>query len=316
MNGGHPAGGRVIHTGQAIVDLVLRIPAMPEPGGDVFARAHELAAGGGFNVMAAAARDRGDVVYAGAHGTGPFADLVRAALAEEGIAVPSEAVPDLDTGFCVAAVDDDAERTFLSTLGAEGLVTAGHYDAAGAGPGDVVYVSGYSLLHERSRALLATWLPTLAEGTVVVVDPAPVIADVPDDVLEAAVGRADVWTTNEREARIVAGRRGLDPEAPTDVLAAALRDALGCDVVLRAGSDGAHLAAEGTVRHVAGYPVVEVDTNGAGDAHSGVLCAVLARGAGLAEAVRRANAAAAVAVTRYGPATSPRADELDAMLSD
>ena len=29
--------GRVIHTGQVVIDLVLRVEALPEPGADVFA---------------------------------------------------------------------------------------------------------------------------------------------------------------------------------------------------------------------------------------------------------------------------------------
>ena len=48
--------GRVIHTGQVVIDLTLRIEAIPEPGGDVFADESSLAVGGGFNVLAAARR--------------------------------------------------------------------------------------------------------------------------------------------------------------------------------------------------------------------------------------------------------------------
>jgi len=67
--------------------------------------------------------------------------------------------------------------------------------------------------------------------------------------------------------------------------------------------------------HVPGFAVEAVDTNGAGDTHTGVFLAALASGAGPAEAVRRANAAAALSVTRRGPATGPTAAELDAFLS-
>ena len=51
---------------------------------------------------------------------------------------------------------------------------------------------------------------------------------------------------------------------------------------------------------------------GAGDA---VFLAALASGAGPAEAVRRANAAAALSVTRGGPATGPTAAELAEFLA-
>ena len=81
---------------------MLDVPALPRRGGDVLARGSQLTPGGGFNVMAAAARQGLPVAYAGAHGSGPFADLARAGLAAEGIEVLQPARPDTDTGFVVA----------------------------------------------------------------------------------------------------------------------------------------------------------------------------------------------------------------------
>jgi sugar/nucleoside kinase (ribokinase family) len=51
--------------------------------------------------------------------------------------------------------------------------------------------------------------------------------------------------------------------------------------------------------------VEAVDTNGAGDTHCGVFAAELLLGNNLETAALRANAAAAISVTRYGPATAP-----------
>ena len=64
-----------------------------------------------------------------------------------------------------------------------------------------------------------------------------------------------------------------------------------------------------------GFPVDAVDTNGAGDTHAGVFIAALAHGADPLEAARRANAAAALSVTRPGPATAPTAAELAEFLA-
>jgi sugar/nucleoside kinase (ribokinase family) len=50
------ASGRLLHTGNAVVDVVLEIPGLPGRGGDVLATSTSTTAGGGFNVMAAAAR--------------------------------------------------------------------------------------------------------------------------------------------------------------------------------------------------------------------------------------------------------------------
>jgi sugar/nucleoside kinase (ribokinase family) len=60
--------------------------------------------------------------------------------------------------------------------------------------------------------------------------------------------------------------------------------------------------------------IMAVDTTGAGDAHSGVFLAGLAAGLTVGDAARRANAAAALTVTRSGPATSPSRAELDQFL--
>ena len=112
---------RLVFAGEAIVDLLMWVPALPERGGDMLAESSSVQVGGGFNIMAAAARQGLPVVYAGGHGTGPWGDKVRAALAAEGITVLRPPDPDADTGFDVALVEAGGERTFVTSLGAESL---------------------------------------------------------------------------------------------------------------------------------------------------------------------------------------------------
>ncbi|OCA95471.1 hypothetical protein ACU21_04055 [Actinobaculum suis] len=412
----HKIAGRFINTGQAIVDVVMRVDRVPEPGGDVFASKHTLLAGGDFNVMAAGARAGASVVYAGSYGQGVYADIVLAALREENIEVLAAPVPDMDTGFCVALVDNQAERTFISTVGAEGVISPGQYALAAPGPQDVVYISGYSLVHEANRTELQRWLAAGISARVLF-DPAPVVAEVPELALTAVLARADIVTANAREAQILLTRLGAAPagaetaaaraalaeqtdpagaeEKPTEAVllgrARQLSVATGAAVVLRAGGAGvalalpekpgaaaSHLAdARGTAEatctagvtgaadatdaaDVAGavktigtakvptvpassfrgdgssfrrsrspfcgssspeqsraifvppLRVTAVDTNGAGDAHAGVLGAGLCRGESLGLACARAGVAAGIAVTREGPATSPQLEELNA----
>jgi sugar/nucleoside kinase (ribokinase family) len=92
-------------------------------------------------------------------------------------------------------------------------------------------------------------------------------------------------------------------------------------VLVRTGPDGCLLAGPAAgpgragVARVPGFPAAVVDTTGAGDTHTGVFLAALAAGADPAAAARRANAAAAISVTRPGPATAPTAAELDRFLA-
>src|SRR6476469_1848447 len=115
---------RLVGLASTVVDLVLHVDHLPEPGGDVLASASRTAVGGGLTALRAAAADGLAAVYAGGHGTGPFGDLVRAALADLGVLAALPATPDQDSGFCVVLVDRTGERTFATTVGAEGPRTA------------------------------------------------------------------------------------------------------------------------------------------------------------------------------------------------
>ena len=69
-----------------------------------------------------------DVVFAGQYGTGPFGDVVRQALEESGVTVVQPGLPDGDSGYCVALVDATTERTFVTSVGAEGQLTRADLD--------------------------------------------------------------------------------------------------------------------------------------------------------------------------------------------
>jgi ribokinase len=105
-----------------LIDVVLRVAAMPPRAGDIRALEQLITTGGGFNAMSAAARHHLRTEYAGRLGTGPFSDTAMASLEREGIGMPIEANKELDTGVCVVLVEPDGERTFVTAAGAEGTL--------------------------------------------------------------------------------------------------------------------------------------------------------------------------------------------------
>jgi ribokinase len=302
--------GRLIHTGQVVLDLVMRVKGLPPVGGDVFASHTDLQPGGGFNVMAAAARAGAEVVYAGGHGDGRFGDLARAALAAEGITAALPPTPGADTGICVVLVDGTGERTFVTGSGAESSVDATAVAAVPITAADVVYVSGYSLLVPDKAAVLLDRLENLG-GPTVLVDPGPLVGEIDIAAWSRLLERTSILSTNAREARILTGETDRW-EASAKL---ARRVPASAAVIVRDGAAGCLVTRDGTTTHVPGIPVEAVDTTGAGDAHCGVLAAELLRGADLTSAATRANAAAALAVTRPGPATSPTRGEVDLLLA-
>lgn len=279
--------GRLVHTGQVVVDQVMRVDHLPARGGDVLADSFQQTAGGGFNVMAAARRAGAAVLYAGSHGIGVHGDLIRTALAAEGIEVahpPAEP----DSGVCVVLVEQDGERTFVTSPDA-----LGHFAPVASSADDIVYVTGYSLLHDFDAVL--SWLSGV-RGTVLL-DPGPLSADISASTWDAVLPRVGILSCGAAEdSPLFAG-------VPVRIV--------------RDGSAGCRFfQGDGAGVRVPGFPVTAVDTNGAGDAHCGVLAAELLLGADLITAATRANAAAALSVTRRGPATSPSRVEVDAFLLD
>lgn len=308
---------RVIHTGQALVDVVVEVPDLPARGQNVMATSATDYAGGAVTVLVAAARFGAACVHAGAHGTGPHGDLVRAALAGEGIGVSAPPVPDRDTGICVVMVEPSAERTFVTTLGAERDISTGSLATSDPRAGDLVCVTGFSLALASTRDPLLAWLPTLDPDVVVVLDPGAAFADLADEVRAAMLAVTDVWSSNAEEAEGLLREVGRTP--PTDLaeLTTAVAPLLRGDAVaiVRDGPEGCAVHVAGATTYVPGYPQKPLDTNGAGDTHTGALLAEVAAGTPWVEGCRRANAAAAIKVTRRGPESAPTAAEVDAFLA-
>jgi sugar/nucleoside kinase (ribokinase family) len=301
---------RLVHVGAVIADVVLDVPRLPEHGGDVLATTSTITAGGGFNVLTAAARDGMDVLWAGLRGTGPFGDVVATGLAAEGIVAALDPLPDQDSGYCVVLVDATGERTFVTSFGAETRLDAERLDAVELRPDDLVYLSGYTLAVPSSASLVG-WVEALPASVRLVLDPASLVADLDPGLLDRVLRRTDLLSLNAREAHVLTGRD--DPAEASASLLGRIAD--GGAVVLRDGAAGTHVRDASGLRHHPAHPVEAVDTTGAGDAHTGVTMAAVGRGLGLDDAVRRANVAAALAVTRRGPATSPRASVIDAALA-
>lgn len=301
---------RLLHTGQVIVDLVMGLDTLPASGGDVLANSASFQVGGGFNVMAAARRNGLPVVYLGRHGDGRFGELARAAMQAEGVEMALAASAGKDTGLCVSLTEASTERTFISYLGAEGELSADDLAQIVPRIDDYVYVSGYSLLLEGKAQPLLDWLLALPREIVVVFDPGPLVKAPDSALMRALLPRIDIWTSNGPEALAFTGAADMSQALPM------LNQHLQALLVVRDGPNGCWVGRGAETEHVPGFKVQAVDSNGAGDAHAGVFIAGLAQGLKPVEAARRANAAAALAVTRWGPATSPGTAEVDALVTE
>ncbi len=309
-----PGPERLLSVGSILADIHIDVPHLPVRGGDVIGSAASVSVGGAFNVLAAASRDGLACAFAGRHGTGPYGARIRAELLREGIALLLASSPEGDSGFCLAMVEPDGERSFVTSPGVEARIGARRLASLALEPSDAVFVSGYDLCYPELGREIAGWVRSGAGDILLVLDPGPVAAEIPADILDTVLGRAGILTLNRREAGLVAGAsdpRGaaaaISPRLPAEAL-----------LILRDGAEGCFLCgrslAESPV-HVPAPSVRMLDSTGAGDTHTGVFVAALANGLDLVSAATRANAAAAISVTRRGPATAPTRRELDTFLT-
>jgi ribokinase len=174
-------------------------------------------------------------------------------------------------------------------------------DVPALGAGDTLLLQ----MEVEPRENAAAIARARAAGARVILNLAPAAALDP-----AALAALSLLVVNEPEAAWLAAALGCGASA------AALHAALGVEVCVTLGERGAEAAGRGGAPHAPAHAVTVVDTVGAGDAWCGVLAAALDRGLPLEAAMRRANAAAALACTRPGAAPAmPGADETEALLS-
>ena len=97
--------GRVVSTGNALVDVVATVSRLPDRGGDVLASGGRIeVGGGGYRAIVAARAAGAHAVFAGRIGTGPFGDLIRAALSALDVPAPLPPVPGADSGFVLTTI--------------------------------------------------------------------------------------------------------------------------------------------------------------------------------------------------------------------
>jgi sugar/nucleoside kinase (ribokinase family) len=284
-----------------LVDVVLKVAALPERAGDALASEQLIATGGGFNAMSAAARHDLFVVYAGRLGVGPFATLAEGSLESDAIATPVDRNEALDTGICVVLLEPDGERSFVTSPGAEATLRMRDLDLLGVRDGDYVLVSGYNVMYPVLDDLVISWLSHLSRDVTIVFDPATRMIDIPKANIEAMLDISAWLVCNANESSTLTGNTDVLESATT---LASSRDSL--NVLVRNGAKGCVVALSNSDAVVVeGFSATVVDTTGAGDVHNGVFVAELASGHGILEAARWANAAAAMAIGKLGGATCP-----------
>ena len=303
--------GRVVLMGQILVDLAVRGEALPSPGGDVWAIDEGMHVGGGFNALVAARRMGAEAVSLSPIGEGPNASLIEEALKREGIVDAGPRVPDCDNAMRTVLIARNGSCTIIATKGAEAMAPENVWAnyVCSLHPVDVLYIDGSLMDHPANRIAAENALRALPEGVRVVLDVSPTIG-IPNGLPSSAIISMNYEESQVLWTRIPEKERQFLSWTPADNAATTLASRLHRDVLVHKDANGAYFAPYAPsdalpTFHIPTPRIRAVDSNGAGDAHSGVLSACLTQGVSLKRALLLANCAGALASTAAGPATCP-----------
>lgn len=298
MAEGMTTPAKICVVGSSNIDLITRVPRLPRLGETMVGHSFHLGYGGkGANQAVMAAKLGARVTMVTKLGGDVFGNNTLENYQAHGIDTTFVLFdPAHASGVAPIFVDDHAQNFIVIVPGANDRLTPSDARAAAQA------IRSADVLVCQLEIPLETTLEAFRiakSGNVrTILNPAPA-ALLPDELLALT----DFCVPNETETELLTGasaRHLVEAEAAARTLLARGAQA----VVLTLGDRGALLVDENSAEHVPPVQVDAIDPTGAGDAFIGSLAVLLAEGLALREAVKRANAIAALSVTRIGTQVS------------
>ena len=282
------------------MDLVSRAPRAPRRGESIIGHSFSTFYGGkGANQAVMAARLGARVSIVTKLGRDVFGQDILRNYGSQGIEVSHICFDDAaSTGVASILVDDEAHNYLVVAPGANGTLSADDVRAArDAITSANTVVCQFEIPVET---VLEAFRIAKAAGVRTILNPAPAPSrPLPDELLTLT----DLCVPNETEAESLTGM----PVGAVSEAEAAARMLLTRGpqaVIITLGARGALYVSSTEMEHLPAPSVKAIDPTAAGDAFIGALAVFLGEGAGWRVAVERANAVAALSVTRMGAQSS------------
>lgn len=299
---------KILIISSANMDFVQRMHRLPDRGETVCetSSCSYVPGGKGANSAIAAARLGAHTVFCTCVGNDANGNALRSLYESEGIDVSYLCIDEkTPTGLASILVEEDGSNRIIVYPGANAKLTESRIKKAFACAPDAVYVQ----LEIPDDTVIAASRLAAKQGIPFFVDAGPARMNFPLSELEGV----EIFSPNETETRIFTGLLPSDESSRLAASRILFETAKPRYVVLKLGSDGAYVFDGTEGRMIPSYPVRVADTTAAGDTFTAALALFYLDGFEIDDAVRLANCAGAISVSRKGASTSiPSLDDVKA----
>jgi ribokinase len=289
---------RIVVIGSSNTDMVVKSDRLPVPGETVLGGVFMINQGGkGANQAVAIARLGGNVTFISKTGNDSFGKQSIEMFDEENINtdyILSD--PHHPSGVALIMVDTSGENCIVVASGANGTLSPHDIDKAR----NIIESADILLMQLEIPMETVEYAAKLAhrKGIKVILNPAPA-AFLSNELLECLYA----IVPNKTEAEMLSGVKVFDWDSARQ--AADIISAKGVsNVIITLGSKGSLIKEENSYYEVPVEKINAVDSTAAGDTFCGTLCVGLAEGFSILDAVKMANKASGISVTREGAQSS------------
>ena len=271
---------RILVVGSLNMDIVIETPCMPKAGETIAGKSiAQIPGGKGANQAFAAGKLGGNIAMMGAVGNDEKGEKLLESLKGVGVDISRiEVMNDIPTGQAFITVDDQGENAIIIMQLEIPLEIVG-------------YVK--KIVEE--------------DGKIVILDPAPAIKDIPENILKGI----DYIKPNETELQILTGMEVKNRKDITEAAKILIKKGVK-NVIVTMGGDGCLYINKDIEEFFPAYPVKAIDTTAAGDCFTAAFALALSQNKNWKEAIEFGQKASSIAVTRKGAQTSiPTREEVD-----
>jgi len=298
----------ILVIGSSNTDMIVQVPRIPGPGETILGGVLKTAPGGkGANQAVAARRAGGEVCFVACVGNDVFGDHATSDFVRTGINVSFMRRKSGPSGVALIFVAKYGQNSIAVVPGANSQLARADVARARSmfQEADVLLLQ----LEIPMPTVIATINEAVKAELPIILNPAPA-QRLSDELLR----HVSILTPNETESEQLTGVK-VGNLASAKRAAHALHRRGVESVVITLGARGAFVSDGKTQEMIPGFPVKAVDSTAAGDVFNGAIAVGLAERMDLRAAVRFANAAAAISVTRLGAQPSaPKRKEIEALL--